>query len=203
MTSAEKRHAMGAAIVSLEGRFDESGKLQVYKLPKSDGGGTFEISGINDRYHPQQAAKLKGLIEDGAHQEAEHEAARYITEYTQKVIGFFPSAKAAEENPAIEFVLRDCAFNRGMKGAATILQIALGMHDIDGVVGPMTDREFARQLDDPGPTVVLRAITAARETYERNVYPWKTSSRDEESRFWKGLENRWTKAHQIATTRFA
>jgi lysozyme family protein len=202
MTPAEKRHAMGKSIVEFEGRYKD-GKLQHYKLPPGDGGGAGEVAGINEKHHPQQYAKLCGLIEGGAHQEAEHEAARYIEEYTRKVVNFFPSRAAAEANPAIEFVLRDCAFNRGLKGAATTLQIALGMHAIDGVVGPMTHREFARQLEDPGPTVVLRALTAARETYERNVYPWKTGSRDESSKFWKGLENRWAKAHQVATTKFA
>jgi lysozyme family protein len=199
--SAEKRHAMGKAIVEFEGRFKD-GKLQHYKLPPSDGGGAGEVAGINEKYHPKQYAKLRGLIEGGAHQEAEHEAARYIEEYTRGVLRFFPSPEAAEANPAIEFVLRDTAFNRGIKGAATALQIALGMH-IDGVVGPMTHREFARQLDDPGPAAVLDALTAARETYERNKYAWKTGSRDESSKFWKGLSNRWAKAHQVATTHFA
>jgi lysozyme family protein len=197
MTPAEKRHAMGRAIVEFEGRY-ENGKLQHYKLPPGDGGGAGEVAGINEKYHPKEYAKLKGLIEGGAHQEAEHEAARYIEEYTRKTVRFFPSPEVADSNPAIEFVLRDCAFNRGAKGSAAILQIALGMHDIDGVVGPITHREFAKQLDDPGPGFVLSAITAARETYERNVYAWKPSARDQSSKFWKGLENRWARAHKVA-----
>jgi hypothetical protein len=202
MNTVERRHAMGLAIVQFEGRYKD-GKLQHYKLPPGDGGGQGEVAGINEKYHPEQYAKLRGLIEGGAHEEAEQEAARYIETYTRKVLRFFPSGASAEDNPALEFVLRDCVFNRGAKGAATILQIALGMHDIDGVVGPLTHREFARQLDDPGPAEVLKNITAARETYERNKYAWKTSSRDEASKFWKGLSNRWAKAHQIANTRFA
>jgi hypothetical protein len=202
MTPAEKRHAMGEAIVEFEGRF-KAGKLQCYDLPAGDGGGDYEIAGINQKYHPAEAAKLKRLIEGGVHQEAEHEAARYIEQYTRGVLKFFPSSEAADANPAIEFVLRDTAFNRGLKGAATVLQIALGMADIDGVVGPITHREFARQLDDPGSAVVLRAITDARETYECNKYAWKRSSRDKSSKFWYGLSNRWAKAHEVASTRFA
>jgi lysozyme family protein len=111
---------------------------------------------------------------------------------------FFPSPQSAEANPAIEFVLRDVCFNRGAKGAATVLQIALGMNDIDGVVGPMTHREFARQLGEPGPAEVLANLTKARETYERNTYSWKPNARDESSKFWKGLSNRWAKAHSTA-----
>jgi hypothetical protein len=85
-----------------------------------------------------------------------------------------------------------------LKGSATILQLALGMHEIDGVVGPMTHREFAEQLRDPGADELLRNLTKARETYERSVYPWKRSSRDESSSLWKGLSNRWVKADKVA-----
>jgi hypothetical protein len=198
MTPAEKRHAMALQIVRFEGRY-EDGKLQHYKLPSGDGGGAGEVAGINEKHHPEQYAKLRGLIEGGAHQEAELEAARYIEEYTRGVLRFFPSQQLADENPAIEFVLRDCAFNRGMKGAATVLQLALGMSDIDGIVGPITRREFAQQLEDPGPAEVLAKITAARETYERNSYSWKRQSRDESSKFWIGLSKRWAKAHTAAS----
>jgi hypothetical protein len=201
MTTAEKRQAMGKAIVEFEGRYKDS-KLQMYKLPAGDGGGEWECAGINSKYHPLECAKLRGLIEGGAHQEAEHEAARYIEEYTRRVLRFFPSPPSAEANPAIEFVLRDTCFNRGAKGAATVLQLALGMHDVDGVVGPMTHREFSKQLDTPGPAEVLKQLTAARETYERNKYSWKHNARDESSKFWKGLSNRWAKAHKTALERF-
>jgi hypothetical protein len=189
---------MGKAIVEFEGRYKD-GKLQMYKLPAGDGGGEWECAGINSKYHPQECAKLRGLIEGGAYQEAEHEAARYIEEYTRGLVSFFPSPQSAEENPAIEFVLRDTAFNRGIKGAATVLQLALGMSEIDGLCGPMTHREFARQLVEPGPAEVLVNLTKARETYERNVYAWKPNARDESSRFWKGLSNRWVKAHAAAS----
>jgi hypothetical protein len=201
MSTPEKRHAMGKAIVEFEGRY-AGGKLQWYKLPAGDGGGEYEVAGINQRYHPQMAARLKKLIDYGQHAEAEREAAAYIEEYTRGVLRFFPSPEAANTNPHIEFVLRDTAFNRGAKGAATVLQLALGAKPVDGVVGPMTHREFARQLEFPGSAEVLKKLTKARETYERNKYAWKTSSRDESSKFWRGLSNRWTKCHEVATTRF-
>jgi hypothetical protein len=203
MSSAEQRLDMGKAVVEFEGRFDRHGNLLVYELPEGDGGGDYEVAGINQKYHPAMAARLKKLIEEGDQERALHEASVYIEDYTAEVISFFPSHLSAEANPAIEFVLRDCAFNRGKRGAATILQLALGMSEIDGVVGPMTHREFAKQLDDPGPTELLQNLTAARETYERNAYAWKRSARDESSKFWKGLSNRWAAAHKIATERFA
>jgi hypothetical protein len=202
MTSDEKRQQMGISIVRFEGRYQD-GKLQHYKLPAGDGGGRGEVAGINEKYHPQQYARLRGLIEGGAHQEAEADAARYIEEFTRAVLKFFPCPAAADANPAIEFVLRDTAFNRGPKGAATVLQLALGVKPIDGQIGPISRREFARQLVTPGVVNLLERLTAARETYERNKFPWKKSARDESSKFWKGLSNRWAKAHEVATTKFA
>jgi lysozyme family protein len=202
MSIDEQRHAMGLAIVKeFEGRYKD-GKLQVYKLPVGDGGGAFEIAGINDRYHPSKAGQLKALIESDQHEKAEAEAADYIVEYTRCALRFFPLPHA-DENPAIEFVLRDTAFNRGCKGAAAVLQIALGMQDVDGIVGPATHHEFAKQLVDPGPAALLRSLTEARETYERTSFSWKPNARDESSKFWKGLANRWSKCHSVASSRFA
>lgn len=202
MTATEQRQEMGFAIVrEFEGRY-RNGKLTVYMLPAGDGGGAFEVAGINDRYHATKANILRQLIESGAHEKAEMEAAAYIVEYTRPVLKFFPSHVAAEENPPIEFILRDSCFNRGPKGAATILQLALVMDVIDGIIGPMTHREFAKQLEDPGVEDLLWRLTEARETYERSSYAWKPSARSESSKFWKGLSNRWAKAHTIATERF-
>lgn len=200
---SEKQIEMGKAIVEFEGRFDKAGNLKVYKLPAGDGGGAYEVAGINERYHPDKAKELKDLIEAGQQEKAMREASEYIEAYTRPVRKFFPSEHLADDNPSIEFVLRDSAFNRGNKGAATILQIALGMSDIDGVVGPATHHELAKQLNELGSEHVLANITMAREIYERTSYPWKSGKRDESSKFWKGLASRWAKAHQTAQTRFA
>jgi len=195
--AAKHRLEMGRAIVEFEGRYKE-GKLTVYNLPPGDGGGAFEIAGINERYHREMASQLKQLIESGQADEAERAAAAYIEKYTRPVVQFFSSPEAAEDHPDIEFILRDSAFNRGLKGAATILQIALGL-DVDGVVGPATRSAFGSALADP---LFAAALTKAREIYERNTYPWKSAKRDEASKFWRGLANRWAKSHEVATTRF-
>lgn len=44
------------------------------------------------------------------------------------------------------------------------------------------------------------ALRTARETYERTSYPWKPSKRDETSKFWRGLRNRWDNALKFALT---
>lgn len=192
-----KREQMGHEIVRFEGRFDSQGRLQVYKLPPGDGGGSFEVAGINDRYHSTKADQLKRLIESGQHAKAHSEAGDYIVAYTNPVLKFFPSPQHAEKNPHIEFLLRDSAFNRGNKGAATILQLALGV-PVDGIVGPKTMAAFEKALDED-PVALAQKITKARETYERNSYPWKTGKRDENSKFWNGLSNRWKKAHEAGS----
>ena len=184
---------MGQEIVRFEGRYKD-GKLQVYKLPPGDGGGEYEIAGINEKYHPKTAAKLKSLIELGQHEQAETMAATYIAEYTDGVCAFFPSDQLRVANPGVEFVLRDCAFNRGKKGAATILQLALEV-DVDGVIGPVSRAAFAAGLKDQ--SAMIGKLSAAREKYERNRYAWKPNARDESSKFWPGLSNRWAKAHEV------
>jgi hypothetical protein len=201
MTPEEKRVDMGKAIVEFEGRY-KNGKLQVYKLPPGDGGGSYEIAGINERFHPEKAKQLKALIETGQPERAEFVASNYIETYTRGVSSFFPDNVNPDDYPHIEFLLRDTCFNRGLKGAATVLQLALGMATVDGVVGIRTRTEFGAQLADD-PLALAKRISQARETYERTTYPWKGSKRDESSKFWKGLANRWDKAHQTAMNRFA
>ncbi len=173
--SASQRRRMAKAIVDFEARRDSKGRLAVYKLPANDGGGTYEIAGINDRYHPEQAAKLKRLIEAGKYAEAEIEVQDYVLAYT----------KIAEQwttDAGVEFYLRDCVFNRGPRGAARILQRAVGVKD-DGAVGPVTRAAVAKLI----PVDLLMKLRVAREDYERNVVGYRAN-------FWKGLVSRWDKA---------
>ncbi|MDQ3547130.1 MAG: hypothetical protein M3429_11550 [Verrucomicrobiota bacterium] len=171
---AELRKKMAQGIVQFEGRRDAKGHLRVYILPSGDGGGRYEVAGINDRYHPQEASRLRQLIEAGRHDEAEDYAAEVIAAYTDMVAKWTTV-------PAIECYLRDSAFNRGPGGAAKILQIALGVK-VDGGVGPETLKAMREAEKDP--VKLLAALRVAREKYELRV-----AGRRE--KFWKGLVNRW------------
>lgn len=170
--------ATGKFIVDCEARRDAKGRLKVYRLPESDGGGTFEVAGINDRYHPTVAAELARLIKTGEHEIAEIQATQHILEYTDIVIGWHPAA-------AVEAFLRDTAFNRGPGGAAKILQRALGVK-IDGGVGPITK---AAATKVPAAQLLLD-LRKAREAYELAIAPPIGARK----KFWNGLHARWDKA---------
>ncbi len=174
---------MAQQIVDWEARRDAHGNLRVYKLPGNDGGGSYEIAGINDRYHPSTAKRLARLINAGQEEAAERAAALYIADYTETV-------KPWVDNLAIEFFLRDCCFNRGPAGAGKILQIALGgCLKLDGAVGPITLAAIAKFHDRP--VLLLARLRAARERYEELVAPDRPNLR-------AGLENRWDNALDMA-----
>ncbi len=169
------RREMAKAIVDFEARRDSKGHLVVYKLPANDGGGAFEVAGINEKYDGPTARRLAALVQAGHYDEAEQTANSYI-------IGNTNVAATWTDNLAVESYLRDCVFNRGAKGAARIFQRAVGVRD-DGVVGPFTRAAAAKYQ----PADLLTRLRAAREDYERNVVGYRAN-------FWKGLQNRWDKA---------
>lgn len=178
-TTPLQRLEMAKRILDFEARRDSKGHLQVYKLPANDGGGSFEVGGINEKYDGPMARKLAALVQGGHYAEAEEAAIAYIAGNTD-------AAAAWTTNPAVESYLRDCVFNRGAGGAVRILQRALGIHD-DGKVGDLTK---AAAILIPPDELLLR-LRAAREDYERNVVGYRAN-------FWQGLKNRWDKALKTA-----
>ena len=183
MSSSEQRGRIAQSILNFEARRDSQGRIAIYELPSVDGGGTYEVAGINDRYHPEQARRLADLIRAGRYQDAEAEAREFIAKYTDVVAPWCSIT-------AIEAYLRDSAFNRGPRGAARILQRAVGADD-DGFVGPQTLE--AIRAAEVAPRALLNGLRQAREQYERQVV-----GRDETSIFWNGLVNRWNKARDFA-----
>jgi lysozyme family protein/peptidoglycan hydrolase-like protein with peptidoglycan-binding domain len=183
VSTEKEREVMAREILDYEARRDAQGRLEIYRLPPDDGGGAFEVGGINERHHPEEARHLADLINAGRHEAAEITAREFIATYTDFVARWTGAT-------AIEFFVRDCAFNRGRGGAARILQRALGVEE-DGFVGRNT--LAAVTVQEQSPATLLRALRAAREAYEREVV-----KRDESSRFWRGLVNRWNKAMRFS-----
>lgn len=158
-------------IVDYEARRDADGHLKIYQLPGGDGGGTREVAGINDRYHPETLTRIEQLLAESKYAEAEDVAASHIQQYTDPVA-------MLSDVPAVQFALRDAAFNRGPTGAVKILQDALGL-TADGIVGAKTTAALREAEKDPAR--LLGDLRAARERYERRT-------RDENSKFWAGLK---------------
>ena len=144
-------------IVDYEARRDASGHLKVYHLPAGDGGGEREVAGINDRYHPEVLHGIERLLAEGKYSEAEDAAAEHIMRYTNPVA-------ILSDVPAVQFALRDIAFNRGPIGAVKILQDALGL-PADGIAGPKT--KVALHEAEQDPVKLLADLRASRERYER------------------------------------
>jgi hypothetical protein len=165
-------------IVDYEARRDASGHLKVYHLPAGDGGGEREVAGINDRYHPEVLDRIERLLAQGKYSEAEDASAEHIMRYTDPVA-------MLSEVPAVQFALRDAAFNRGPTGAVKILQDAIGL-PADGIAGSKTKETLQTAEEDP--KKLLADLRASRERYERRT-------RDESSKFWAGLNNRWDRQH--------
>jgi lysozyme family protein len=183
VSTAEERLRMAKSIIDFEARRDAKGHLQVYKLPAGDGGGTYEVAGINDRYHPAEAAHLAELVKAGRYDEAEKEAQEIIATYTDFVTRWTTVAP-------VECYLRDTGFNRGPRGAARILQRAISVRDS----GTLSASDIAK-VTEAEPAELLASLREAREDYERDV-----AHRNESSKFWKGLVNRWNKALAFART---
>ena len=185
MTNSLDRTRMAQAILNFEARRDAKGHLEVYMLLKGDGGGRYEVAGINERYNKETCDLLVAMLGQKRFAEAEALAVEFIAQETDR-------AASWTRVPAIESYLRDCVFNRGKGGGARILQRAIGVTD-DGAVGAVTlERMRGAEAD---PLNLLLALRTAREQYERDV-----AKRSESSKFWKGLVNRWNGALDVART---
>lgn len=183
MSTPADRTRMAKAIVDFEARRDESGHLKVYNLPANDGGGRYEVAGLNERYNKVVVDELIALISAGRYADAEAKADDAVAKDTDP-------AASMTHIPAVEFYLRDCVFNRGAKGARRIMQRALRVED-DGEIGPKT---VAAQLAaEKDPEEFLQDLRWAREDYERVVVGYR-------SNLWAGLINRFDKALVTAKT---
>jgi hypothetical protein len=49
MSTPEERRRMAASILEFEARRDRQGRIEIYRLHPDDGGGKYEVAGINDR----------------------------------------------------------------------------------------------------------------------------------------------------------
>lgn len=181
MSTPEQRLSMARDIINFEARRDKEGHLAVYHLPPNDGGGRYEVAGINERYDGPAVRHLVELLGDKQYDEAESYAEEYIAKNTDP-------ADLLTTSPRIESYLRDILFNRGQTGCVKTLQLALGV-TVDGKWGPQSKAAMAQAEQDPD--ALLAKLRAAREEYERKYVGYRAN-------FWRGLVNRWNSAERVA-----
>lgn len=162
-------------IFNSEARRDANGNVQVYDLPAGDGGGAYEVAGINQRYHPEEAAALRSLVQQGKYAEAEARAKNYIANYTNNVVGL-------AANQGTEYALRDAAFNRGLGGANWIAKYAAGITPNTRMNSEARQQILAAQQSDP--QGYLQRLREGAERYELDVVGLRPQ-------FIRGLTNRW------------
>jgi len=160
--------------VNMEARRDKTGNVAVYKLPSGDMGGSYEVAGINDKFHPGEANRLANLPPE----RREIEAAKYIRKYTAPIVDKMPQEMQA--------FVQDMAFNRGAGGATKYIQQGLNRLGqnvaTDGVLGPKT-------LQAIGAVQPSALMQAASQAQLQDEYA-KASVNPERRKFLQGLENR-------------
>jgi hypothetical protein len=160
--------------VEWEGRKDKQGNLAVYKLPSGDMGGSYEVAGINDRYHPEAFKAISSLPP----QERASAAAEYIQGYTAPLVERLPQA--------LQPFTQDMAFNRGLGGATKYLQQGLntlGMSvKVDGGMGPKT----LEAINQVNPRALMQAASKAQLDDEYRM----AQKNPDRKKFIPGLESR-------------
>lgn len=160
--------------VDFEARKDRLGNPEVYRLPRGDMGGNFEVAGINDRYHPEAFKRISSLPA----QERAEAAAQYIKEYTSPLVSKLPQQ--------IQPFAQDLAFNRGMVGATKYIQQGLNELGVrvavDGKLGPQT----LQAIQGVQPAALMRATSNA----QLNDEYVKAKNDSNRLPLLRGLENR-------------
>jgi hypothetical protein len=177
MTITEPSTTIADSIFNSEARLDKSGNLQVYNLPGNDGGGSYEVAGINEKYHGPAAAKLKGLIEGGQQEAAKSYAKSYIMDYTK-------TATKLSANSGTEYALRDITFNRGAGGANWMAKKAAGLSP--NLKMSDVDRAAILEAQQKDPKGYLQNLRLAASEYESTQVGIRANLN-------KGLENRFNK----------
>jgi len=172
----EQNPLLTAAIktVDWEGRRDKQGNLAVYKLPSGDMGGSYEVAGINDKYHPEAFKAISSLPA----QERARATAEYIQGYTAPLVEKLP--------PAFQGFMQDMAFNRGLGGATKYLQQGLntlGLNvKVDGAIGPKT----LDAINQANPRALMQAASKAQLDDEYRM----AEKNPDRKKFIPGLESR-------------
>jgi hypothetical protein len=168
--------------INWEARRDKQGNLAVYDIPSGDYGGTREVAGITDKYHPEAFKRISALPPA----QREKASADYVLEYTAPIANLVPEPLKAQ---AV-----DLGFNRGPSGYTTLVQQGLNTLGIpvkvDGAFGKKT-LEAMNQVD---PEQLINATEDAYLRKERTM----AEADPNRAKLYQGIVNRSNKRRQSA-----
>lgn len=144
LTHTPQASTIADNIIALEARTDKNGNIKEYTLPAADGGGTHEIAGINNKYHPEAYARIKALLDAGKQEEARQAISDHIIHYTQPAADFLTTQ--GTKSQAAEYMLRDIYFNMGPPGFQRVLTRAFGNTPISTYLTTHTERDLIQQI---------------------------------------------------------
>jgi hypothetical protein len=170
---------MYQALMGFEARRDSAGRIAVYSLPSGDGGGDYEVAGINQKYHPQEAAKLKAMVESGSsNEDIENEIMAYYKSFTQQGVDLINSATQSQ---GIELFMRDSTLNHGLRGTINVLSRALGISEKSAITPAVTNF-----INTYGERRLLEVLINARADYYADIVKNNPAKR----KFAQGWANR-------------
>lgn len=157
-----KAPSMMDIIVSQEARRDDNGNLMVYNLPAEDGGGSYEVAGINEKHNPKMAAELANYVRTGNHKEAEKKTREYTEELTRRPAELMK--EAGIKSAPVETFLRDSFHNMGEGGMARVIQRATGS-PASGKMDDATVKALGNLVKDNGNVGAISALNKARQEH--------------------------------------
>lgn len=171
--------SMYDVIMQQEIRRDKSGRPAIYNLPQADGGGDYEIAGLNQKSNPKELAHLRAMIENGAPTEKIEEYIRSVyktkTQYGADMLTY-------RHSQGIELFMRDCAMNHSPQGVRTIVANAVGVRKDH----PNLPQAIASFVHNHGEAALLQNLAIARANY----YSFLVTTKPDRKIFFQGWMNR-------------
>lgn len=169
--------------INWEARRDKQGNLAVYDIPSGDYGGTREVAGITDKYHPEAFKRISALPPA----QREKASADYVLEYTAPIANLVPEPLKAQ---AV-----DLGFNRGPGGYTTLVQQGLNSLGIPVKVDGAFGRKTLDAMNQVDPEQLINATEDAYLRKERAM----AEADPNRAKLYQGIVNRSNKRRQSAT----
>jgi len=160
--------------INWEARRDKQGNLAVYDIPSGDYGGTREVAGITDKYHPEAFKRISALPPG----QREQASTDYVLEYTAPIANLVPEPLKAQ---AV-----DLGFNRGPGGYTTLVQQGLNTLGIPVKVDGAFGRKTLDAMNQVDPEQLINATEDAYLRKERTM----AEADPNRAKLYQGIVNR-------------